>query len=394
MKFAVIDKKKSCFSVFCNGNIHLRHLPDEATHTWSYSPHYDKKVELGSIYANSWGYDKVCPAYLKESWKNIQKKLNAYLISAREAKVPMEDVCYYDILPEEVLLEFCQIKVQIIEHVFQTYSRPNNYEFMYSLMEMLDDISNRVLKLDVEQAFFFRKDLKIKHLFTGMNLFDSKICFNPFSAITGRLITTHNSFPILNLKREHRAIIQPQNNFFVEFDYNSADLRTVLALTGKEQPQEDLHDWNGKNLFPGVIDRQTMKQKIFQDLYSAHTSDPVVSSVYNKEQIIKQYWNGEKISTPFDREIKLSDRRLVTSYVVQSVTSDLVLSQAIKLFNFLKGRKSFIAFIIHDCVVLDVAEDEIELIKEAKQIFSETIFGKYLLNTSIGSNYGSMRRIS
>ena len=116
-----------------------------------------------------------------------------------------------------------------------------------------------------------------------------------------------------------------------------------------------------------------------------------VEEVYNRDAIIYRYWNNNRIETPFGREIKLSERSLVISYIIQSATSDLLLTQATKINKKLKGRKSFISFMIHDNIVIDLAKEDIPLMKEVRTVFAETPFGKYLINTALGKNFGEMR---
>ena len=54
----------------------------------------------------------------------------------------------------------------------------------------------------------------------------------------------------------------PQNDWFLELDYNAAEVRTLLALSGKDQPEEDIHEWNIKNIYDGDLTREEAKRKI------------------------------------------------------------------------------------------------------------------------------------
>ena len=74
------------------------------------------------------------------------------------------------------------------------------------------------------------------------------VVYDPFKSKTGRLVTK-NSFPILTMDKNYRKILKPNNDWFIEFDFNAAELRVLLGLLGKEQPQEDLHEWNKKNVY-------------------------------------------------------------------------------------------------------------------------------------------------
>ena len=48
---------------------------------------------------------------------------------------------------------------------------------------------------------------------------------------------------------------------------------------------------------------------------------------------------------------------------------------------------------MHDSVILDFSKNDIGLFEEARKIFSQTRFGDYLVNASIGKNFGEMRSI-
>ena len=54
---------------------------------------------------------------------------------------------------------------------------------------------------------------------------------------------------------------------------------------------------------------------------------------------------------------------------------------------FLEGKKSFISHIVHDEVVVDVADDERNLIPEIKNIFSNNMLGCYKTNLKAGKDY-------
>ena len=82
-----------------------------------------------------------------------------------------------------------------------------------------------------------------------------------FGTKTGRLTTKKSSFPILTLDSTFRSVIKPQNDWLVELDFNAAELRTLLSLAGKEQPKEDIHDWNMKTVLKRAKSREDAKKK-------------------------------------------------------------------------------------------------------------------------------------
>ena len=92
-------------------------------------------------------------------------------------------------------------------------------------------------------------DLKAKHLYEQFGESTPYVDYDIFGTITGRMTTKRGSFPALNLKRELKKHVRPNNDVFLELDFNAAEIRTMLALQGHEQPEEDIHEWNIKNVF-------------------------------------------------------------------------------------------------------------------------------------------------
>jgi DNA polymerase I-like protein with 3'-5' exonuclease and polymerase domains len=88
-----------------------------------------------------------------------------------------------------------------------------------------------------------------------------------------------------------------------------------------------------------------------------------------------------------------ADKHHALNYLIQSTTSDIVLSRAFKIADKLKGRNSFISFTLHDSIVIDFDDEERELIGELLALFAETPLGKFQVNLSAGKSYGEMRRI-
>jgi DNA polymerase I-like protein with 3'-5' exonuclease and polymerase domains len=206
------------------------------------------------------------------------------------------------------------------------------------------------------------------------------------------MTTYKNYFPILTLDSDYRSIIKPTNDYFVELDYNAAELRVLLGLSGKEQPAEDLHTWNLNNVYSGVGTRDEAKKRIFSWLYNPQSKDFASSRAYDREGILRKYWNGQVVITPMDRVIPAGKHHAL-NYLIQSTTSDIVLSRAFKIAEKLKDKKSFISFTLHDSIIIDFDDGERELVEELLSIFSQTPLGKFQVNLSAGKSYGDMRRI-
>ena len=213
----------------------------------------------------------------------------------------------------------------------------------------------------------------------------------PFKSKTGRLTTSKSSFPILTLDKVFRSVIKPTNDYFVELDFNAAELRTLLALSGKEQPSIDIHDWNVENVYRGVLTRDEAKKRIFAWLYNPDSRDYLSGRAYDRDEVLKKHFDGSKVTTAFDRIIP-ADNHHALNYIIQSTTSDLLLKRAIETGKILHDRKSNIAFLLHDSLVIDYAKGDADLLDDIVETFSDTDLGRYVTNISVGKNFGAMKR--
>jgi hypothetical protein len=213
------------------------------------------------------------------------------------------------------------------------------------------------------------------------------IDYNIFGTRTGRLSTYVGSFPILTMPKDLRALIKPHNDWFISLDYNGAEARTVLGLLGKKQPRGDVHEWNVMNVLKhkGITSREAAKTFFFSWLYNPD-SKKIEESLYDREALLEQYYDDGYIRTIFDRKIEVDEYKAL-NYIVQSTCADLVNDRAVALDKFLEDKKSFISHIVHDEIVLDMADDERYLIPEIKEIFSNNKLDKFATNLKAGRDY-------
>lgn len=391
MIFQTLDNKGECVGVFADGELFFGELPDGLTRTWSYAPYLDEDVEYASLYCQGLSPDDVCPDSLKGEWTSVSKRMKAFLKSLKISKVSLEEVCFFDLVPERFLKEYFDLKSRISEHVFKTYAKPDNYDFLSELTKMITEVGENRLNLDFQGA---RDSLDTASLRTYKKVQKALpyVRYNVFGTKTGRLSTKKRSFPVLNLDRRHRSIVKPDNDCFIELDFNAAELRTLLSLSGHKQPSGDLHEWNAKNIYGGLVTRDEAKKRIFSWLYNPSLRVKRASQFYSRDKILTEYWDGQVVRTPFGREIK-ADKDHALSYLLQSTCSDMVLRQAIKIHNLLKGRKSKLIFIVHDSIVIDCSAEDKQILDKLVSCFSETELGKFKVGVQMGKDYGSMREI-
>lgn len=401
MQFQTLDNKNQCVGVYINDELTFGELPDNLTRTWDYSSFMrGQDIEYAQLYCAGASLAEVCPEHLATNWERTKSALKSHYKAFATSKIDMSEHCFYDMVPEKMLYDYCESKDAITAWVFENYERPENYEFLRSLVEEVDQLSYKQLNLDFNALKSIRHKtqvLKFIKKYAGRPQFCR---YNVFGTKTGRLTTRPGSFPILTMPREYRSIIKPSNDWFLELDYNAAELRTVLGLAGQAQPEGDIHEWNIERVFGGRTTRDEAKQKVFAWLYGStlYTNDGVhkesvgkaLSEVYRKEEIVGQYWTGTHVRTRFGRCIP-SDHHHALNYIIQSSTVDITLGKLIELAELLRDCKSSVAFTLHDSVIIDLSDDDRRLVPEMVRIFGDTALGKFKTNVSAGKDFGNMR---
>lgn len=394
MIFQTLDDKSECVGVYVDGKLHFDGIPDDLTKTWKYTGSVqDDAIEYAWLYCGGKNLQGACPEHFKEELTEVQKTFRAYLKSFEIAKINLRDNCFFDLVPSDFLMEFCEIRNKVTQHVFETCSRPENYDHLDQAYKLLHKIRYQKLNINVDGC---------RHLMTSTSdredirmLVKKKshyVDYNLFGTVTGRLTTRRDSNPILTMKSKFRELIKPTNSWFMSLDYNGAEIRTFLGLSGHEQPEEDIHKWNMTHLYGGSpIDREEAKVRFFSSFYN-HNDNSLDGSVYSRKQVMDKYYDGSKVKTPFGRTIEVDDRRAF-NYVIQSTTADLTIDRAIELDKVLNGCKTKVAFIIHDEIVLDVHAEDRYKIPELKEVFQNTKLGRFRANVKAGKNYGMMKEI-
>jgi hypothetical protein len=298
-----------------------------------------------------------------KKYEEAKKKLKIHLKVLKKAKIDLSKNNWYNLVPEGILLDYLNTKNKLIEELSK-FPKTENYKIILSLMPVLEDIKKRKVC----------EDRVIKYL--------------PFKTKTGRLTTGEGSFPILNLRKEARRMLVSKNDFFVSLDYNAVDVRVFLALCGIDQPEIDIHDYHCR-LF-NIESREEAKKRFFRWLYNPEVVDEILEERYDKKEILGKYYQNGIITTPFGKQITGDDYHAL-SYLVQSTAASIFYEQVVKVSERLKEKKSEIVFLLHDEIVIDTSIEDVEIMKEIKEIYSNTRYGKFLVRMKGGKNLGEMK---
>jgi len=280
-----------------------------------------------------------------------------------------------------------------MRHIYETTERTDNFRFDCSLHEMLHDISTQEIKLDYGFLNQNRHKLKVRTLVEKLKKVDPIVKYRQFGTTTGRLTVTPSSFPIMTLDKDVRDVVLPDNDWILELDYNAAELRVFLGLSGHEQPLGDLHKWNSTFL---KTDRQHAKRSVIAYMYGGKSLGiGELEELYNVNVVKEKHFNQDKeqVKNLFGREIK-SDEFHAVNYTIQSTTAEIVFRNMLEIHKLLKNRKSSVKFCLHDSIVVDFSDEDRELLGEVRDIFSTTPFGRFPTKVSGGKSFGKLKEMN
>ena len=391
MFFQLLDNKFDCAGTYLDGQFIWDRVPDGLSKTWAYSDHlYGKNIDYAQLLVAGKSLDAVCPPHLTQRWEEANKLLKGHYKAINASSIDISDVCFYDLIPQKHLQHYFDTKNEITRWVFDNVERPQHYNLLKRTQAAVKELKRHPVSLNVMGLYHDSKnDPKAKHLYDAFGETTPYVDYDIFGTITGRMTTKKNSFPILNLKTELKRHVRPTNDVFLELDFNAAEVRTMLALQEHEQPEEDIHEWNIKNIFKKDLSREKAKTKLFAWLYNEE-SNAIQSDFYDRESLRERYYDGEEVQTPFGRTIKAPVRKAL-NYLLQSSSSDNTLDRFCKISNFLRATRSHVAFVVHDSVVIDLHQNDRFLIPQLSDMFGDTKLGRFKVNCSLGKNLGGMK---
>jgi len=196
----------------------------------------------------------------------------------------------------------------------------------------------------------------------------------------------------LTLDADFRSLITPDNDLIMELDYNAAELRVFLSLSGKEQPSGDLHEWNSTFL---NVDRQQAKRSVIAYMYGDKNSDVgELEKLYNVNVVKEKFYDPKRevAKTHFGKRIETDDFHAV-NHIIQGTAAEMVMRQLLKIEKLLTNRKSYVKMCLHDSVIIDLSREDMDLFLDIVKTFTDTELGEYPCRVKAGKNFGNMKEI-
>lgn len=403
MLFQTLDDKAECVGIYADKTLVFDEIefPKDLSKTWSYSPYLrNMDVDYACLFLEGQPVTNHIPEYLQDDWEDVSKKIISFKRSLSISKVNQDENCFFDLVPRRFLIDFCEVKNEITNYVFKHIDKPERYNFYKHVLMLLGDIASQPVNIDKRVVSSYLKNKKAHTQAKALLELPNYVRYNQFGTITGRLTTKKNSFPILNLNKALRGAIKPNNDYFLELDFNGAEIRTLLGMMMLPQPDGDVHDFHLKEIFNFKVTRSQAKTMFFSWLYgsskmAATKEGKKLESFYDRTRLLEKFYKDNTIVTPYGKIIDGVNKHHALNYLVQSTAAELTLKQALKIDYLLRrdGLGSTIAFVIHDAIVLDLKKEDEWLLPSIKALMSSTNFGEFLVNTKSGQSLGCFKEV-
>jgi hypothetical protein len=362
MTFITLETRRDFATFYEDGQILSKSLPKNLDRTWSFNNFSDNhETTIAQLLAECQELRTAAPEKLREKHKDISDRIKGSLQTFKTIGMSTKSYNLTDLVPKWQLLELGEISAEIVDGICNSRERQPYYSNLVDINRVIYDISRRPIRFDAgAKQGYVPKESTIRY-----KMFNSKTC---------RLTTGKDSFP-MNLQKELRKFVVPENDGFVEIDVNGMDIRVFIALLGREQPEEDIHVFNQDIL--GVTERSEAKQRFFSWFYDPTKKNKKLENFYDRTILLDKFGDREyNLITPYKKQLQSDDFHWL-NHLVQTTASMIFWEQSARASELLRNRPTYIKMLNHDSILLDYNNEDEDILGNLLEAFSDTRFGKF-----------------
>ena len=290
-------------------------------------------------------------------------------------------------------LERCKQKTHSI---FQEYRGKTNEYYNSTLLPVLQKLEQNGLKINSKFDTYFTPKCK-KYSIKEDHIYG---CYNPYTT-TGRPVNNFNGINFVGLKHDNgeRNCFEPDNDFFVEMDYDGYHPRLIGDIVDY-QFAGNVHTtlaeiyFKSKKITPAQYKESktlTFKQ-IYGGIDKANLHHPFFSKTQQFIDIIWEEFNkkgeikcGSYTITKKDHP-KIHAQKLF-NYYIQATETETNIRKIQVIQDYLKTKKTRLVLYIYDAFIFDVAKsDGKQTLLDLENILSE----KFPIKIKVGKHYGDL----
>ena len=301
------------------------------------------------------------------------------------------------LIPISKLYESCEDFYSKIKDYIE-YKIPDGFEFYNNIgtnvFYLLEQQGLGIYYEPFVEAFSPRDPLyniKNNTVLTSYNLYNA----------TSRPTNSYNSinFAAIPHTERHRKTFRPQNDYFVEFDFDGYHLRLLSDQINYTLTSESAHKQLAKLYFgkDEITDEEYTKAKQinFQAIYGKIPEEHKDLKIFKKiQEYIDNMWsvydqigivNNPQSSKPFTKELKNMHPAKLMNYMMQSLETSNNILILKEVLRYLKDKKTKIALYTYDAILFDFDKDDGKKTLEGIQEILEKD-GKYPVKFKFSKN--------
>jgi hypothetical protein len=298
------------------------------------------------------------------------------------------------LIPISKHYEICETIFDMVLPIIKQYTLSDvTFQFNnFRTANVFYNIETNGIKVDKNCFIDYYKGKLINPQF---NLSRSKIYtqYNLYTT-TSRPSNTFNSINFAALHKDdgERACFKPENDKFIELDFQGYHPRLIGEMIGFDFPKDkNTYDVLGELL---GVSQQEAKELTFKQLYggvwSEYQSKPFFEKVLAyTDDMWDTYQYGKRLVT--ENKIFMPDENMTRSklfnYIVQSKETSTNVELLRLVFNLLEGKKTKLVLYTYDAFLFDYSNEDKGLIQEIINILD------YPVNIKQGKTYHGLEKL-
>ena len=265
----------------------------------------------------------------------------------------------------------------------------NKYVEAYKWVEEQGLLTNERVFNKFFEPVWKDRSIKNNRIYTSYNLYN----------ITSRPTNAFNGINFLAFNKENgsRAAFIPENDAFIEFDFDGYHIRLIANLLNLSIPNnESIHVILGRQYFGKEEltpeEYQESKKITFRQLYNGIEPEYKYIELFKHvDELVQAIWIEYKrkgsIILPNGRKIKIDNPtpQKLLNYYVQCLETVNNVKKLTALKELFKGKKSKVVLVVYDSMLIDYsAEDGKGFLGQIKAVLEE---GNYKVKAQKGDNY-------
>ena len=288
--------------------------------------------------------------------------------------------------------ERCECMFEIVKKYVgkeQNTEWQNKYTEVYKWVEEQGILVDEKLFDKYFETPWKERSLKDSRVYSSYNLYN----------ITSRPTNAFNSINFLAFNKENgsRVAFIPQNDAFVEFDFDGYHIRLIANLLNIEIPvDKSIHELLGQQYFGKTEltpeEYQESKKITFRQMYNGVEDEYKHINLFEQiAEFVEAMWDEYKrvgfTTLPNGRKItqENANPQKLFNYYIQCLETVNNVKKLNMLKEYLKGKQSKVLLVVYDSILIDcsVYDDKGTLV-DIKNILEE---GGYKVKAKKGDNY-------